>query len=141
MVIKGKQRGYIPGRGRQVVGRCKTLIVGSHPRGTYSQDEIDDMLTERDHHAKAQKREIDLLKSGESGSGRGANDHEGWDEDVSRDEDVCGDDDEGCCAAAVLPGVDDMPWGKVFPSLTMFDLPKPFPSDMSSGKVSPFDFI
>ncbi|GJS97054.1 hypothetical protein Tco_0804022 [Tanacetum coccineum] len=64
-VIKGKQRGHIPGRGRQVVGRGKTPILESHPRGSDSGAE------------------------GRGRSGRGANNHEGGDEDVD------GDDDEG----------------------------------------------
>ncbi|GJR42211.1 hypothetical protein Tco_1310314 [Tanacetum coccineum] len=46
----------------KVVGRGKTQIFGPQPRGTYSSAEIDDMLAERDQMAKAQKREIDLLR-------------------------------------------------------------------------------
>nr|GEX87333.1 hypothetical protein [Tanacetum cinerariifolium] len=70
MVMKGKHRGHIPEKGRQVSRQGKTLIFGSQPRGAYSQLEIDDMLAERDNmlavaniHVKAQRQELEELRS------------------------------------------------------------------------------
>ncbi|GJU09894.1 hypothetical protein Tco_1132290 [Tanacetum coccineum] len=128
MFIKGKQRGHIPRRGRQVAGRGKTLIVGSQPRGTYSQLDIDDMLAEIDQalaaantQVKAQRRELDELKSVLRSDPRMV-------ELLSQ---------LGSERTAVLLGADDLSSGKVFPSLTLFDQSKSFPDDMYSGKVSP----
>ncbi|GJR03404.1 hypothetical protein Tco_0526388 [Tanacetum coccineum] len=71
---------------------------------------------------------------GGSGSGGGTDDYEG------RDEDVFEDDNEGCCASIVLLGADDMSSEKVFTSLTLVDLVKLYPVDMSSRKAF-IDFV
>nr|GEX05868.1 hypothetical protein [Tanacetum cinerariifolium] len=70
MVMKGKRGGHIPRRGKQVVGRGKTLTFGSQPRGTYFELEIDYMLVERDQalvaaksEPKTEKQELGLLRS------------------------------------------------------------------------------
>ncbi|GJR74500.1 hypothetical protein Tco_0086865 [Tanacetum coccineum] len=106
LIIKGKQRDHILGRGRQVARRGKTQIFGTQPR---------------DRLGCGRAR-------GGSGSGGGADDHEGGDEDVR------GDDDEDCCAAAVILAADDMLSGKVFPKLTLIDMVNTFLDDMSWGK-------
>ncbi|GJU27268.1 reverse transcriptase domain-containing protein [Tanacetum coccineum] len=104
MVRKGKQRWHIPRIGRKVVGKGKTLIFDDQPRGTYTDDEIDDMLASRDNvvkeykeEAKRQRREIDLLRRSEidggigtrggGGSGGGGDDQSGGDEDADMDDD------------------------------------------------------
>ncbi|GJX00636.1 hypothetical protein Tco_0184549 [Tanacetum coccineum] len=57
MVIKGNERGHIPGKGRHVAGLGKTLIFGSQTRGMYSRAKIDDMLAKRDKALAATKEE------------------------------------------------------------------------------------
>ncbi|GJT56284.1 hypothetical protein Tco_0991338 [Tanacetum coccineum] len=114
MVIKGKQWGHTPRRGRQVSGLGKTSIFDSQPIGTYSQLEIDDMLTERDQAlaaANAQRRELEDLRSvvrsdtrmaellsnlgsrSEVGSGSGARGKSGNDGDRDDNEGEDGDTD------------------------------------------------
>ncbi|GJS27573.1 hypothetical protein Tco_0488193 [Tanacetum coccineum] len=121
MVRKGKQRGHIPGVGRQVAEKGKTHIFGSQPRGTYIDSKIDDMLASRDkvldaakEEAKRQKRKINLLRrvvmsndqksqlltqlgsqSEVDGARGGSRSGGGGDDQSGRDEDAGKDDDDG----------------------------------------------
>nr|GEU95647.1 hypothetical protein [Tanacetum cinerariifolium] len=80
------------GMSHQVTGQDTSQIFDSQP-DTYSPDEIDAMLAERDQQAKApwfpKQNRLVQWDGGGSGSGGGADDHEGGDGDVG------GDDDEG----------------------------------------------
>nr|GEV93799.1 hypothetical protein [Tanacetum cinerariifolium] len=85
---RGQAAGHILGVGRVLSGRGKTTIFVDLPRGMYSQEEIDEMLSSRDktidegkEEAKRQKRE---LKFGRGGSGSGG----GGDEDADGDDDI-----------------------------------------------------
>ncbi|GJW00862.1 hypothetical protein Tco_1556113 [Tanacetum coccineum] len=89
MVRKGKQRRHIPGVGRQVARKGKTSIFSCQPRGTYTDVEIDDMLTTRDK--LGSESEVGEGSRARDGSGSG----KGGDDQLGRDEDVDGDDDEG----------------------------------------------
>ncbi|GKD04089.1 hypothetical protein Tco_1179063 [Tanacetum coccineum] len=136
LVIKGKQRDHIPGRGRQVVRRGKTSIFGPHPRGTYSSTEIDDMLAERDHQLLSQLGSQSKIGSvsgagGGSGSGGGADDHDGEDDDEGHYSGFGRLKTAAVCrllrATTAVLGGDDMSPGKVFPRLVLFNLVNTFP--------------
>ncbi|GKF47908.1 hypothetical protein Tco_0141159 [Tanacetum coccineum] len=100
MVIKGKQRGYIPGVGRSLAGKGKTAIFADEPRGTYIDVEIDEMLASRaktideaKEEAKRTRRDLELLMRSEIGGGSGSRGGGGGDDEPSGDEDAGGDDD------------------------------------------------
>ncbi|GJR18268.1 hypothetical protein Tco_0966795 [Tanacetum coccineum] len=111
----GKQRGYIPGVGKVLAEKGKTAIFSDLPRGTYSQEEIDEMLSSRDktidEGKEEAKRELELLRrvvmsdeqmsqryrdmgsEYEIDEGSGSKSGGGEDEDAGGDEDADGDDD------------------------------------------------
>ena len=62
MVLKGKQRGYIAGRGRVVPGIGKTRL-SSAPSGSYTTPEIDKMFAEKDKKIKEVEEEAKQTKA------------------------------------------------------------------------------
>ncbi|GJZ95968.1 hypothetical protein Tco_0668302 [Tanacetum coccineum] len=58
IAIKGKLRGYIAGRGRQLAGMGKSKVFGLQSRGTYMQPQIDHMLRKR----KRNKRLVEATR-------------------------------------------------------------------------------
>ena len=55
-VLKGKQRGYIAGRGRVLAGTGKTRLPRVPP-GSYTTPEIDKMFAEKDKKIKEVEKE------------------------------------------------------------------------------------
>ncbi|GJZ59202.1 hypothetical protein Tco_0615018 [Tanacetum coccineum] len=128
-----------PGFNMKVARKGKTLIFVDQPRGTYTDDEIDDMLTSRDNVVEESKEDAKR----QNGSGGGGDDQSG------RDEDADVDDDEGSgfgrffwkksgklllCSSSLL-GAADMLSRKVFPKSMKVNLSKLIPDDMTSGKI------
>ncbi|GKC81673.1 hypothetical protein Tco_1137390, partial [Tanacetum coccineum] len=74
-----KQRGNILGVGRVLAERGKSAIFADLPRGTYSQADIDEMLSSRD---KTINEEYEIGGGSVNGSGMGG------DEDAVGNEDI-----------------------------------------------------